>query len=72
MMMRKHSPGFSLIEMAVVMMILGILLSGLLTATGQSAANTQPRPSSNVDDGPVFDKGSFSSKKTLFSAGGIV
>jgi len=40
-MMRKHSPGFSLIEMAVVMMILGILLSGLLTATGQSAANTR-------------------------------
>jgi replicative DNA helicase len=39
---------------------------------GQSAANTQPRPSSTVDDGPVFDKGSFSSKKTLFSAGGIV
>lgn len=40
---------------------------------GQSVANSQPRPSSTVDDGPVFDKGSFGgSKKTLFSAGGLV
>ena len=40
---------------------------------GQSVANNQPRPSSNVDDGPVFDKGNFGgSKKTLFSAGGLV
>ena len=40
---------------------------------GQSVANSMPRPSVSLDDdGPVFDKGSFGSKKTLFSAGGIV
>jgi replicative DNA helicase len=41
---------------------------------GQSVANSQPRPSVSLgDDSPVFDKGSFgSSKKTLFSAGGLV
>ena len=39
---------------------------------GQSVANTQPRPSVSLDDGPVFDKSAFGqSKKTLFSAGGI-
>ncbi len=39
---------------------------------GQPAANTMPRPSISLDDGPVFDKGGFGgTKKTLFSAGGI-
>ena len=39
---------------------------------GQPAANTMPRPSISLDDGPVFDKGGFGgNKKTLFSAGGI-
>jgi hypothetical protein len=40
---------------------------------GQSVANTQPRPSMSLDDGPAFDKTAFGqgSKKTLFSAGGI-
>lgn len=33
--------GFSLIEMAVVMMILGLLLGGLFTALGQSTENTR-------------------------------
>jgi len=41
MMKRKNSLGFSLVEMAVVLMILGILLNGLLVATGQSTANTR-------------------------------
>lgn len=40
---------------------------------GQSVANTQPKPSVSIDDGPAFDKTAFGqgSKKTLFSAGGI-
>jgi len=34
-----HHSGFSLIEMAVVMLIVGLLLSGLFVALGDSAAN---------------------------------
>ena len=38
--MKRHvNKGFSLIEMAVVMLILGFLLSGLFVALGESAAN---------------------------------
>ena len=39
---------------------------------GPSIANSQPKASSQDDDGPLFDKGAFGSKKTLFSAGGLV
>jgi prepilin-type N-terminal cleavage/methylation domain-containing protein len=34
-----RNKGFSLIEMAVVMVIVGLLLSGLFVALGDSAAN---------------------------------
>lgn len=37
----EKARGFSLIEMAVVMMIMGLLLSGLFTAIGQSTENTR-------------------------------
>lgn len=37
----SHTRGFSLIEMAVVMMIMGLLLSGLFQAMGQSTENTR-------------------------------
>jgi prepilin-type N-terminal cleavage/methylation domain-containing protein len=37
----RNERGFSLIEMAVVMMIMGLLLGGLFTAIGQSTENTR-------------------------------
>jgi prepilin-type N-terminal cleavage/methylation domain-containing protein len=37
----KHHRGFTLIETAVVLLILGLVLGGLLTAIGQSSQNTR-------------------------------
>jgi len=39
--MTRTAPGFSLIEMAIVLTILGALLSGLLVALGQSTENSR-------------------------------
>ncbi len=49
----KNQKGFSLIEMAVVMLILGLLLSGLFVAIGDSSSNRRQSEARNQIEGII-------------------